>query len=187
MNSSFLQPTLRDDRVALVPLTPDDFERLYAVACDPLIWEQHPQKTRYQRDVFQTFFDGAMASGGAFRVVDAKTDETIGSSRFYDFDEAGRSIAIGYTFVARRCWGGSFNRSMKTLMLDHAFTAVDRAVFHVGAYNVRSRTAMERLGGVLVGEMMVAYHGEKSSPNVVYEISREAWARRPGAPLAPHT
>ena len=175
-----LQPTLRSDVLALVPLSADDFDRLYAVASDPQIWEQHPTKTRYQRDVFQNYFDGAIASRGAFRVVHGKTDETIGCSRFYDFDEAERTVAVGYTFLAKKCWGTTYNRAMKSLMLDHAFLCVDRVVFHVGANNVRSRTAMERLGGVLVGERMVAYHGEKGTPNVIYEIEKEAWSRLRG-------
>ena len=171
----FLQPTLRDDVVALVPLAPDDFDALYAVASDPLIWEQHPNPLRYQREVFQTYFDGAIASGGALRAIDAKTDETIGCSRFYDLDEAGRTLTIGYTFLARRCWGGTYNPAMKALMLAHACQRVDRVLFHVGANNVRSRTAMGRIGGVLVGELEVAYHGEQVTKNVVFEIAKERW------------
>jgi RimJ/RimL family protein N-acetyltransferase len=176
-----LQPSLRNDVVALEPLLPSDFEALYQVASDPLIWEQHPSNTRWQRDVFQNYFEGAIASGGAFRVHDAKTGELVGSSRYYDLAEptstSGGSVAIGYTFLARKCWGGAFNRAMKTLMLEHAFRFVDKVVFHVGRDNQRSRAAMLKIGGVLVGEMDIAYHGEKTNPNVVYEITREAWRR----------
>ena len=51
-----LQPTLENENVKLVPLQETDFERLYDVASDPLIWEQHPNKDRYKREIFQTFF-----------------------------------------------------------------------------------------------------------------------------------
>jgi N-acetyltransferase len=59
-----LQPTLKGDAVEVRPLRADDFDALYAVASDPLIWEQHPSRDRYREDVFRAFFRDAMASGG---------------------------------------------------------------------------------------------------------------------------
>ncbi|MBI2729935.1 MAG: GNAT family N-acetyltransferase [Sphingobacteriales bacterium] len=170
-----LQPTLQNEWVKMRPLKEDDFEELYKVASDPLIWEQHPSKTRYQREVFQNYFKGAMESGGAFAVYDNKTGEMIGSTRLYDYDETNRSILIGYTFIARHCWGSNYNRSMKTLMLNHAFRFVDKVIFHVGENNIRSRKAMEKLGGVLVGKEPKAYYGEAININVIYEISKANW------------
>lgn len=171
-----LQPQLHDDLIRLRPLAPDDFEQLYAVAADPLIWAQHPSSNRYQRAVFETYFQGALASGGAFCVFDNVGGELIGSSRFYDLDEARSVVSIGYTFIARRVWGRQYNRALKTLMLDHAFRFVARVLFSVGVQNLRSRRAMEKLGGVLIGEAAVAYHGEPSNPNVIYAIERAPWA-----------
>ena len=170
-----LQPRLRNERVRLEPLHAQDFDALFRVAADPLIWEQHPNRDRFQRAVFLTFFEGALASGGAFCVFDDVTGELIGSSRFYDWDEARSVISIGYTFLARSRWGGGYNRALKTAMLDHAFRFVERVAFHVGVENYRSRKAMEKLGGVLLGQASVAYHGEAAKPNVVYEIGREVW------------
>jgi RimJ/RimL family protein N-acetyltransferase len=170
-----LQPRLHNELIRLEPLEAQDFERLYAVASDPLIWEQHPSKNRYQREVFQNFFKGAMESGGAFCVIDNVTGELIGSSRYYDFDEAQRKVCIGYTFIARSRWGSRYNRALKTLMLDHAFRFVDRVIFHVGVDNWRSRKAMEKLGGIFIGEEAVAYVGEPSRPNVVFKIDAGDW------------
>src|SRR6266568_1905515 len=51
-----LQPFLRGDLLELRPLQPEDFPELYAVASDPLIWEQHPASDRYKEDVFRGFF-----------------------------------------------------------------------------------------------------------------------------------
>jgi len=177
-----LQPTLADALVHARPLHADDFESLHAVAADPLIWEQHPNPTRWQRDVFHTWFEGAIASGGALLVSDATTGQPVGSSRYYDFDIPASQVAIGYTFFARTCWGRGHNRALKTLMLDHAFGFVERVVFHVGAANRRSRIAMERLGGQLIGEVQMAYHGEATHKNVVYAIDRAQWRDRPGEP-----
>jgi hypothetical protein len=34
------------------------------------VWEQHPNKDRYQREVFENFFKGAIESKGAFKIVE---------------------------------------------------------------------------------------------------------------------
>ncbi len=175
-----LQPTLSSARVHLAPLRADDFARLYAVASDALIWEQHPNQNRYQETVFRNYFKGAMESGGALLITDAITGEAIGSSRFYDLDGTAGTIAIGYTFIARKYWGGATNRALKTLMLDHAFGFVARVIFHVGEHNIRSRTAMDRLGGVIIGRTPIAYYGEAASVNVIYAIDRDGWRRTAG-------
>jgi len=172
-----LQPKLENALIRLRPLRAEDFEQLYAVASDPLLWEQHPSRTRYQRDVFQNYFKGAMESGGALLVFDNRTGQVLGSSRFYDYDEAERRVEIGYTFIARSHWGGHYNRALKTLMLDHAFQFVDSVVFHVGADNRRSRMAMEKLGATLIGEAAISYYGEPSNVNVIFKIDKTDWPR----------
>ncbi|PYP65994.1 MAG: GNAT family N-acetyltransferase, partial [Gemmatimonadetes bacterium] len=43
-----LQPVLKGKLLELRPLRAEDFDDLFAVAADPLIWEQHPAKDRYQ-------------------------------------------------------------------------------------------------------------------------------------------
>src|SRR3954469_3857192 len=103
-----LQPTISNELIKIQPLKQEDFETLYQVASDPLVWEQHPNKDRYKREVFENFFKGAIESGGAFLVYDAKTNEVIGSSRYYDFDKTKSEISIGYTFVAKKYWGKGF-------------------------------------------------------------------------------
>lgn len=171
-----LQPTfLQDDFVKLVPLKQDDFEKLYAVASDPQIWEQHPTKNRYERDVFQNYFDGAVASKSAFIIYNATTNEIIGSSRFYDFDETKKCIAIGYTFLAKSHWGTTFNRAVKLLMLNYAFTFANEVVFHIGANNIRSQKAIAKLGVIKIGEEEIAYYGEQSNQNFIYKITKEMW------------
>jgi len=172
-----LQPSLENELIRVRPLRGEDFEDLYAVASDPLLWEQHPSRNRYQRPVFETYFQGAMESRGALLVLDAPRAQVIGCSRYYDLDEDKRSVAIGYTFFARSHWGGGYNRALKTLMLDHAFRFVDTVLFHVGVNNMRSRMAMQKLGATLIGEVAVAYYGEQSNQNVIYRLQRDEWQR----------
>ncbi len=116
-----LQPMLENELVVLRPLQPEDFEDLYAVASDPLIWEQHPQHDRWQRPVFVSFFQGALDSGGAFLAIDKSSGAVIGSTRFFGLDREKGCVEIGWTFLARSCWGGAYNRAIKTLLLNHAF------------------------------------------------------------------
>jgi RimJ/RimL family protein N-acetyltransferase len=162
-----LQPVLAGELLALRPLRPEDFPALYAVASDPLIWEQHPNNDRYQEAVFKEFFREALASGGALLALDAKDGRVIGSSRYHGYDEAKSEIEIGWTFLARSHWGGTYNREMKQLMLRHAFKFVTRVVFLVGPQNLRSQRAMEKIGGVRVGTRRDA-NGRES---VVYQIT----------------
>lgn len=166
-----LQPEhLKTDLIQLFPLQENDFEELYRVASDPLVWEQHPNKLRYQRAVFQNFFEGAMQSQGAFLVRDTQTQEVVGSSRFYDFDENDNSILIGYTFIGRKFWGNGYNKALKKLMLDYAFQFVGTVYFHIGAQNFRSQNAIEKIGAIKVGEQEVEYFGEDSKLNYIYQI-----------------
>lgn len=146
-----LQPTLVGEHLGLRPLRPDDFPVLYAVASDPLIWEQHPASDRYKEEVFRGFFKEAMDSGGALIATDAKDEKVIGSSRFHGYDSERSEIEIGWTFLARSHWGGVTNGEMKRLMLRHAFRFVNSVVFLVGPKNVRSQRAMEKIGGVRAG------------------------------------
>lgn len=145
------QPTLRGEWVLLRPLVAHDWDALYAVASDPLIWEQHPSSDRWQEDVFRAFFDDAVKSGGALTVLDAKTDRIIGSSRFYGFDPGTSEVEIGWTFLARSHWGGTYNGEMKALMLRHAFQYVENVVFLIGPNNLRSQRAVERIGATRIG------------------------------------
>jgi RimJ/RimL family protein N-acetyltransferase len=149
-----LQPTLTGELLELRPLRPEDFTALYAVASDPLLWEQHPEPDRYTELVFRKFFQGALDSGGAFVVIDRTDGRIIGSSRYCGYDAAAREVEIGWTF----------------LMLDHAFRFVEHVVFRIGPRNLRSRRAMEKIGGVEIGVRPDSRGGEA----VVYEI-RDGW------------
>jgi RimJ/RimL family protein N-acetyltransferase len=168
-----LQPTLNGELLELRPLRSEDLVDLYAVASDPLIWEQHPASDRYKEEVFRAFFREALESGGALIAVDARDGRVIGSSRFFGYDPAASEVEIGWTFLARSHWGGAYNREMKRLMLRHAFRFVERVVFLVGPRNLRSQRAVEKIGGARVGTRRDA--GGRES--VVYQITASEFAR----------
>jgi N-acetyltransferase len=162
-----LQPILEGELLRLRPLRPEDWDDLYAVASDPLIWEQHPNKERYKEDVFQGFFRDALASGGALIVIDSKDGQVIGSSRFHGYDQDKSEIEIGWTFLSRSHWGGPYNQEMKQLMLGHAFRFVKSVIFLIGPENLRSQRAVEKIGAVRVGSRLDG-SGQKS---FVYQIT----------------
>ncbi len=169
-----IQPKhLQNELIKLVPLDENDFEALYEVASDPLVWEQHPNKLRYQSAIFQNFFQGAIESRGAFFVRDTETNEAIGSSRFYNFNKDDNSILIGYTFMRRKYWGKDYNKALKKLMMDYAFQYVDTIYFHIGATNIRSQKAIEKIGAIKIDEIEVAYYGEASKLNYIYRINKK--------------
>ena len=140
------QPTLIGNLLQLRPLTQGDFDALFEVASDPLIWEQHPAN-RHEESEFRSFFDESLASGGALVATRKDSDVVIGSSRYHAYDETASEIEIGWTFLARAYWGGAYNGEMKRLMLNHAFGYVDSVVLLVAPDNTRSQRAVEKVGG----------------------------------------
>jgi N-acetyltransferase len=163
-----LQPVLEGKLLTLRPLQSEDFQELYSVASDPLIWEQHPNSNRYQEEVFKEFFREAVESGGALIAIDAKDGRVIGSSRFHGYSQEKSEIEIGWSFLARSHWGGSYNGEMKQLMLRHAFQYVNSVIFIIGARNLRSQKAIQKIGGVRVGSRI----DKNGRDNFVYQITK---------------
>jgi len=167
-----LQPHLEGELIELRPLMPEDWEELFRVASDPLIWEQHPESDRYKKGVFKIFFEGALESGGAFVVIDNETRRVIGSTRFYGYDPEKSEIEIGWTFLARKYWGGRYNAEMKQLLLAHAFKFVENVVFFIGENNIRSQRATEKIGAIKSGTAKKVYGNRPPSLNIRYVLRK---------------
>lgn len=192
------QPCLENERLLLRPLTPDDWDQLFLVASDPAVWEQHPMHDRWRKDVFQEFFADALAKGGALAVIDKKSGSVIGSSRFQEYhgpseagddpaDEASdnaasvSSVEIGWTFLAPKFWGKGINRTVKQMMLSHAFQHVDRVDFRVGETNYRSRIALENIGAERSRRTELTQYDGKRVLHIVYELAAENFRAGLGA------
>lgn len=165
-----LQPTLIGDRTLIRPIAASDWKELFVAASDPLIWAGHPAKDRYKEEVFRGYFDGALKSGSAFVFIDRSSGLIIGSSRYHGFDPKLSEIEIGWTFLVRASWGGQINREIKTLMINHAFRFVDTVIFWIGVTNIRSQTAIERIGARR--RQGVVSRPPLNDPHYIYEIRR---------------
>jgi len=170
-----LQPVLENHLLTLRPLREEDFEALYNVSSDPLIWEQHPAKDRCERAVFELFFNEALLSEGAFAVIDKKTEKIIGSTRFHLIKETQNAIEIGWTFLAREYWGGYYNRSMKYLMMEYAFNFVENILFYIGEKNIPSQKAVEKIGGKRITTLEGVVLEARPATAAIYNIDKKSW------------
>lgn len=181
------QPTLTGDQALLRPLTQDDWSALFAISSDPLVWELHPAHDRWKEPVFREFFENALRYKGAMAMIDRNTGALFGSSRWQGIVEKSAtepsSVEIGWTFLARSHWGGAWNREVKRLMISHALQHVEMVEFHVGNDNLRSRRAMEKIGGILSDRTLVVEMVGVQVHHVIYEITRESFTNGPLAGL----
>ena len=172
-----IQPTLVGARFRIRPLAASDRDDLHAAASDPLIWEQHPDKKRYQRDIFDAYFTALLAAGGALAFEARDDGRIIGCSRYYPAPNAPGEWSIGFTFIERRYWGGAANLALKTLMLDHLFLTEDRVWFHIGRENIRSQRGTAKLGAVLAGDCEADLLGTGNrSFYLAYGLRKDIWA-----------
>jgi len=166
-----LQTTLNDGLITLRPIHSDDFDELFQIASDPLIWEQHPSRDRYLKENFTPYFQAALDSKSGFVAIDNKTGRLIGKTRYYELNLSAHTVAIGYTFLAKEYWGGVFNRAMKTLLLNHCFqNGIRTVLFHIGVSNIRSQKAVEKLGGERIRSLE-----RDGLPYYEFEITFEKW------------
>jgi RimJ/RimL family protein N-acetyltransferase len=170
------QPHLVGDLVELRPLAAGDFAALFAVAADPLIWEQHPVRERYREEVFRVYFADQLASGGGLLVLDRRSGAVIGSTRYHGYDPGRSEVEVGWTFLARSHWGGRYNGELKTLMLGHAFTSVETVVFIIHPDNIRSQRAVAKLGA----RPLAGRPDATGTPSLAYALTRPTL---PGPPL----
>jgi len=166
-----LQPNLENDLVQLRPLIQDDYGPLYQAAKDPLIWIQHPNHDRYNKKEYSNFFTESLDSGGALVVMDKSKNIMIGSSRFHPVEEVENAIEIGWSFLARDYWGGTYNKAVKSLMINYALQYVEYVVFYIGKDNIRSQKVVEKIGGVAITESTYQHLIKKGPDNFTYVIT----------------
>jgi RimJ/RimL family protein N-acetyltransferase len=168
------QPDLRGSTLRLKPLADSDLDAMFQAAADPHIWDGHPARDRYKRDVFEVYFASLLATKKALAVTDIASGDIVGTSSYYTPPDLPNSIAIGFTFLVRAKWGGDANRELKQLMLEHAFRAYDIVYFHIAPTNIRSQTATLKLGAVHLYDAELKISAEPALAKC-YGLTRAHW------------
>lgn len=152
---SAMKPTLRGERLTLVPLEKQHRDVLLAAAADGNLWDLKVTAVP-SAETIDTYIETAVAGREAGTIIPFVTvagDQIVGSTRFWKLDRVNRNIEIGHTWIGAS-WQRSFvNTEAKFLMLEYAFEVLDciRVQFTTDELNERSRRAIVRLGAVEEG------------------------------------
>ncbi|WP_109127244.1 GNAT family N-acetyltransferase [Dyella sp. C11] len=150
---SVLTPVVLEDAfVALEPLTSDHAPALEAAASDGELWNLWFTSAPAPGEA-AGYIAKALAGHQAglmlpFVVREKSSGEIVGTTRFYDFVNDPRRVAIGYTWYAKRWQKSHLNTACKRLLLRHAFETLGCVAveFHTDHRNLDSQRAIERLG-----------------------------------------
>lgn len=105
---------LRGRLVRLESLTTDHAESLLPSATDPEVWQWKPvDRPVTAADMRSIISDVLMDHGDGARqpfvVVRLADDSVIGSTTLFDLDLSQGRVEMGWTWLARSCWGQGFN------------------------------------------------------------------------------
>jgi N-acetyltransferase len=72
-------------------------------------------------------------------------------------------------------WGGVYNKSQKHLLMDYAFNYVENVLFYINKDNMRSRKAVEKLGGTVITHLDNQLLDARSDVGVIYRIAKNEY------------
>ncbi len=156
---------------------------LEKVAINPVIW-QHLPIEGWRKDVFWTWVYDSLElqmnkKAFVFAVIDNRSGNVIGTTRFQDMDMGHNKTDIGWTWYDPSVWGCGFNDEAKNLMLTHAFEVwhVNRIGFKVDERNRRSQRALEKIGAQQEGfirKHMIRPDGSNRN-SFLYGLTDDDW------------
>lgn len=179
------RPVLLEGRhVRLEPLTPAHAEGLFAAAHDPAIFKHlliPPFDSVAAVEAYITEALRAQAAGTevAYATVRRRDGRVVGATRFIDIRRPHRGLEIGWTWLAPEAQRTAINTEAKFLMLRQAFEGWGalRVQLKTDANNLKSRTAILRLGAVFEGilrqQMLRAHDGYRRDTAMFSIIDRE--------------
>ena len=148
-----LTPTrLEDDHVVLEPLSLDHVGALEAACADGALWQlwftSAPAPGQTMGYVEKALEGQQAGTVLPFAVREKRSNEIVGTTRYYDYVTDPTRLGIGYTWYAKRWQKSHLNTACKRLLLKHAFERIgcDAVEFHTDARNLDSQRAIERLG-----------------------------------------
>lgn len=143
--------------VNLIPLEKEHFEELYVAASDKELWKLIPTDCS-EKETFYATYHFALAEREKgnqypFVIVHKATNKLIGSTRFFEMYPNDRKLEIGWTWITQPFWGTGINLECKLLLMTFCFETLkaNRVQLKTKDTNIRSRKAIEKIGGVFEG------------------------------------
>lgn len=169
---------LEGDRVKLIPLQLSHIEALFHCSRDEEVWEHFVTKVtsieEMSRFVNHALMKKETGEQFPFTVVDKKTNQIVGMTRFLRIDESNKTLNIGWTWYAKPFWNTHVNSDSKLLLLTYAFEdwGAVRVEFITTPLHMRSQRAIERLGATKEGLLRKKYYNRDY---VIYSIIDDEW------------
>ena len=112
-------------------------------------------------------------------VIDLKSNECIGSTSYLDLKTERKTMEIGSTFYGEIARRTGINTETKYILLKEAFDnrGYERVQFKADNLNIRSLTAIERIGATKEGVMRNHFMRRDGSrrDTVIYSIIKSEW------------
>jgi RimJ/RimL family protein N-acetyltransferase len=148
--------TLEGDVVRLEPLSLTHIPELFlAGGGDDEVWRWMPAPTPHSEAELAGIATGLIERPGVvpFAVILKETGQAVGWTTYHDIPGYADSIEIGWTWYGRAVWRSAVNTECKILLIDHAFDklGVNRVLLKTDILNIRSQTAIRRIGGLSEG------------------------------------
>ncbi|CDF78914.1 GCN5-related N-acetyltransferase [Formosa agariphila KMM 3901] len=174
---------LEDSRVKLTLLGLSNYKYVTSIASqDDLVQysPSHISTPEALRDYVKTAVDGYYHKTCIpFLVFDKSKNAYAGCTRFMNINAKQKVLDIGSTWIGYEFHGTGLNAHMKFLMLQYAFEHLEyeRVEFKVDERNIRSRKAIESIGGTLEGilrQNLYLLDGYKRN-TCIYGILKAEW------------
>jgi RimJ/RimL family protein N-acetyltransferase len=177
--------TLEDDVVLLRPLEESDFENLLKFAVnEPELWK-YSLVPASGKENWRNYLDIALKAKAEsaefpFIVIDKKSGNYAGSTRFYDINFAFKTIQLGYTWYGKDFQGTGLNKHCKYLLLEYVFETLQFERFELRAdnNNERSKAAMLSIGCKADGVLrrnMPTYQSDLRRDSIIFSILKDEW------------
>jgi len=174
---------LENDRALLRPLTMAAFDDLLVFSeNEPTLWTYSlisaAGSENLKSYINRALEDRKSNKSYPFLIVDKRTQEIAGSTRFYDYQPTHNTVQLGYTWYGKKFQGTGLNKNCKLLMLNHAFEnwKMDRVEFRADYNNKRSIAAMKSIGCIEEGVLRsncASPTGRRDS--IVLSILKDEW------------
>lgn len=176
---------LEGKMVKLVPLENAHFNELIAISRNKQIWEfltvDGSDENTITTELKSALLKRMDGTEYPFTIIDKETGKIIGSTRYIDLHPQYRKLEIGWTWNDPDYWGKGHNTECKLLLLTYAFERLKciRVQLKTSDKNIRSQTAIKKIGGKLEGTLRnerILYNSTKRN-SVMFSIIDEEWSQ----------